>query len=117
MSEIEALAKHLSRIEEKVDLQNILQREVHDIKQAKIYTSLSISRLHFLKEAGKIKAYQPNGKGGKIYFRKADLDAYMLSNPTETTEEITNKTEELARQAADYVNLNPIQHGRGKKKN
>jgi len=61
------------------------------------YLGISKSTLYQLTHKKKIKFYCPNGK--LIYFRKEDLDNWLLKNPVKTTEEIENE-------AANYVTLN-----------
>ncbi len=111
----ESLIAVLNRVEQKIDLQNILLKNVYDIKRAASYCNIAVTTLHKLKDNKKIKYSQPNGKGTMCFFKREDLDSYMLSNPIETSEDITNKIAESERRAADYVNLNPAKYMRGKK--
>jgi excisionase family DNA binding protein len=61
-----------------------------DLAEAAAYLRQSKSHLYHLTSAGHIPYYKPNGK--KIYFKKADLDAYLLRNRHAGTAEL----EELA---------------------
>jgi excisionase family DNA binding protein len=62
------------------------QREILNIQQAAEYLSLSRSHLYKLTCNHLIPFYKPTGK--KIFFKKIDLDSWMLRNRHATTEEI-----------------------------
>lgn len=57
-----------------------------DLDEAAAYLHISKSHLYQLTSKGLIAHYKPNGK--KIYFRKEDLDAYLLRNRRAAAEEI-----------------------------
>lgn len=61
-----------------------------DLAEAAAYLNHSKSHVYHLTSGGHIPYYKPNGK--KIYFKKADLDAYLLRNRHAGTAEL----EELA---------------------
>ncbi|MDX5429218.1 MAG: helix-turn-helix domain-containing protein [Bacteroidota bacterium] len=54
-------------------------KEILSFEQACLYLDLSASQLYKLTSSNSIEFFKPSGK--KIYFKKADLDAWMLQNP------------------------------------
>lgn len=63
----------------------IAQKQILSFKEALLYLDLSSSFLYKLTSQKAIPFSKPNG--GKIYFRKSDLDNWMLSNIQKTKEE------------------------------
>ncbi len=65
-----------------------LYKEVLTTSEAALYLGVTVGHLHKLtmKSVRAIPHYQPNGK--MMYFKKSDLDAYMLSNKIATMDEI-----------------------------
>ena len=59
-------------------LQLIAQKEILSFKESLIHLSVSPSFLYKLTSRRGINFTKPNG--GKIYFRKSDLDTWMLQN-------------------------------------
>ena len=53
------------------------------------YTGLSKSYMYKHTSAGNIPFYKPEGR--KIYFRRVDLDHWMLRNRQDSNEEISRK--------------------------
>lgn len=72
----------------------ILQKSVLSFEEACIYLNLSDSHLYKLTSARKIPCYRPEGK--KLYFKKNEMDDWMLRNRQSTTDEIEMK-------ASNYV--------------
>ena len=62
----------------------IAQKQILSFKEALLYLDLSSSFLYKLTSQKAIPFSKPNG--GKIYFRKSDLDNWMLSNIQKTKE-------------------------------
>ena len=91
MSELKTL---LERIE---DLYGT-QKSVLTLAELSRYTGLSKSCLYKLTSSRKIPFSCPNGK--TLFFDKAAIDKWLLSNPVCTADEI-----DIA--AANYVTLNP----------
>lgn len=58
------------------------------IKDASIFTGLSVKYLYRLTSAKKIPHYKPTGKG--IYFDKNELQAWLKRNKVETAEGTTS---------------------------
>nr|WP_320948520.1 helix-turn-helix domain-containing protein [Bacteroides intestinalis] len=59
-----------------------IERPVLNLKDASIYTSLSVRCLRTLLKSGRIPYYRPNGK--LIFIERKDLDAFLRSNPSVT---------------------------------
>jgi len=95
MSEFKTL---LERIE---DLYGA-QKSVLTLAELSRYTGLSKSCLYKLTSSRKIPFSCPNGK--TLFFDKAAIDKWLLSNPVSTDDEI-----DIA--AANYVTLRPSRIG------
>jgi excisionase family DNA binding protein len=61
-------------------------KEIYTLKEAAEYMSLSTSYLYKLTHWNKIRNYKPTGK--LLYFKKSDLDEWMLQNPSKLQHEI-----------------------------
>ena len=74
------------------------------LTEAAAYLGISKSHLYQLTSKGLIAHYKPNGK--KIYFRKEDLDAYLLRNRRAAAEEIeATATSHIVNHPAAEANL------------
>lgn len=76
----------LKNIERLIKTQNILQKEVLTFEEACSYLSLSDSHLYKLTCAKEIPYYKPQGK--KNYFKRSELDSWMLSTRISTNDEV-----------------------------
>jgi excisionase family DNA binding protein len=83
---LETITNQLNRIEQLLTNQS---DSVMTFKEACKYTDLSASALYKKTSAGDIPHSKPNGK--KIYFSKMQLDAWLLSKPIKTKQEIEQK--------------------------
>ena len=63
-----------------------MQKDILSFREALGYLDVSKSFLYKLTSDRGIRFSKPNG--GKIYFRKSDLDAYMLSNEQKSKLEV-----------------------------
>jgi len=81
---------------------NFVQKEVLSFNEACMYLNVSNSWLYKLTHLKKIPYYKPNGK--MIFFKKSDLNDWLLRNRVSTDEELEQK-------AIDIVNT-----GAGNKK-
>ncbi len=68
----------LSEIKALLEAQAIGQKEIMNLQEAKTYLGVSDSLLYKLTSTNKITHYKPGGK--ILYFKKEDLDAWMLQN-------------------------------------
>ena len=77
----------------KVKIENIeklflTQKNVLNFSELKLYTNLSESYLYELTSSGGIPCYKPNGK--HLYFKKQEIEDWMLRNRKATNIEIDN---------------------------
>lgn len=90
----ENILQKLDSIERRLTEQNLLQKEIFTFSEACLYLNLSSSHLYKLTSANTIPCYCPQGK--KLYFRRAELDAWLTAKRSASTSEIEQ-------QAADYI--------------
>lgn len=64
----------------------VCQKDILTVEEACIYTGLKKSCLYKLTSGKSIPHYKPNGK--VCYFKRSDLDAWMLSNRVSTFDEL-----------------------------
>jgi len=83
-------------IEKLTNIENLLLGRDRPLtfEEAAEYTSLSKSTLYKLTCSNKIPCYKPSGK--RLYFSKAELEAWILTNPVKTESEIEQE-------ANDYI--------------
>ncbi len=76
--------------------QALVEKEILSFKEALVYLDVSPSLLYKLTSQRTITYFKPNG--GKIYFKKTDLDSWMLQNENKSKEllkeELLNKLKE-----------------------
>jgi excisionase family DNA binding protein len=75
------------------------QKEILSFKEAVAYLDVSKSYLYKLTSTSKISFYKPNNK--LIYFRRVDLDNWMLQNRNESIGV-------LKQDVTNYLNRKPI---------
>ena len=90
MNNLLSLDQRLDRIEQLL----IGQQQVMSLDQACTYCSISKSYMYKLTSAQKIPHFKPQNKA--IYFKKAELDEFLLQNRIQTTDEIEE-------QASNYL--------------
>lgn len=88
------LIKQLESLSQRMEEQNLLKKEIMTFEEASIYMGLSKSNLYKKTSLNQIPFYKPNGK--IIYFKRADLDQYMLGNRQATVNEIKEKASEFS---------------------
>ncbi len=64
----------------------LAQKEVLDIDELALYVGLSKTYIYKLTHSNKIPFYKPGGK--KIYFKRSEVDNWLLSNRVSTDEEL-----------------------------
>ncbi|MCB0536011.1 MAG: helix-turn-helix domain-containing protein [Bacteroidetes bacterium] len=84
----------LTEIADKLSEQNMLQKAVLNLNEAAKYLDISESHLYKLTSTRQIPHFCPQGK--KLYFKREELDQWLLRNRQTASEEID-------RMAADYV--------------
>ena len=91
---MDEILKTLNSIEQKLTEQNLLQKEIFTFAEACLYLDLSSSHLYKLTSSNAVPCYCPQGK--KLYFRRAELDAWLTCHRNATTDEVEQ-------QAANYI--------------
>ncbi len=84
----------LAALASKMEEQNILQKPVLNFEETCIYLKISQSHLYKLTSQKKIPHYCPQGK--KLYFRRDEVDEWLLRNRQSATDEIDKL-------ATDYI--------------
>ena len=95
------IVKRLDKIERLLESQNLVRKSILNLNETCQYLELSQSHLYKLTSTGAVPHYKPNGK--KIYFKREELDDWLLRNRSTTQEEVET-------QAATFI----IKKGRGK---
>ena len=91
---MDEIIERLENLQRLIESQGIYTKEVLNFNEACQYLELSQSHLYKLTSAGNIPHYKPNGK--KLYFKRTELEAWLLRNRNFTQEEIEQK-------AANYL--------------
>jgi excisionase family DNA binding protein len=84
MSEYEGLQKQLDRIE--LNLQHNFNKDVLTLEEACSYCGISKSYMYKLTSAQQIPHFKPRDR--LIYFKKSDLESWLLQNRVSTRKEI-----------------------------
>lgn len=93
---MEFIQKQLEEIKELLLEQKIQQKEFLTLEEAKNYLQLSKSCMYKMTCKKEIPYYVPGGK--KIYFKKTELDEWVLNSKVSSTNDLKTQTEEyLAR--------------------
>lgn len=85
MSEIQDLSKKLDRIEQ---LTIISSKKVLDLSEAAMFTGYSESHIYNLTSKKAIPHYKKNRK---LFFKKDELEDWMLERQVKTDNELDNK--------------------------
>jgi excisionase family DNA binding protein len=91
---MDEIIQRLENLQRLIESQGINSKEVLNFIEACKYLELSQSHLYKLTSAGNVPHYKPNGK--KLYFKRSELEGWLLRNRNSTQEEIDRK-------AADYL--------------
>lgn len=94
MSTENLILERLSQIEQKIDEQALLKKEVLNFNDACKYLDISASHLYKLTSQKLVPHFCPQGK--KLYFNRAELDEWLQRNRQSSTDEIEQE-------AANYV--------------
>lgn len=87
------LNEELNRLNQLLTEQNLMKKEILTVDEASLYLGISKSNLYKKTSAHKIPHFKPEGK--IIYFKREELDEWMLRNRQSTVEEITDKAASL----------------------
>lgn len=69
----------------------VCQKEILTLDEAAQYTGMTPSALYKLTSTRKIPFSKPNGKN--CYFKRTELEAWLMSNPVATTDEINDRAQ------------------------
>jgi len=94
MSNENLILERLSQIEQKIDEQALLKKEVLNFNDACKYLDISAYHLYKLTSQKLVPHFCPQGK--KLYFNRAELDEWLQRNRQSSTDEIEQE-------AANYV--------------
>ena len=76
---MDLLIKRLEKLERLIISQGINNKEVLNLQETCLYLELSKSHIKKLISAESIPHYKPYGK--KLYFKRSELNAWLLRNP------------------------------------
>jgi excisionase family DNA binding protein len=91
---MDEVLKRLEKIERLIESQNLLRKDVLNFNEGCAYVDISESHMYKLTSTGVIPHSKPNGK--RIYFKRAELDTWLLRNRITTADEIESE-------AANYL--------------
>ncbi|WP_343664592.1 helix-turn-helix domain-containing protein [Chryseobacterium mucoviscidosis] len=80
------IQKRLDKIEQLLIDQSLQNKLLFNIDEVATYTGLSKQYLYKLTSKNEIPHYKPNGKN--IFFKKNEIDAWLLRNRQATNEEL-----------------------------
>lgn len=82
----EIILQKLNNIETMLQEQNLLKKDVLNLNEACTYLDMSASHLYKMTSQKLIPHFCPQGK--KLYFRRLELDEWLLRNRQTSTDEI-----------------------------
>ena len=88
---MENILKKLEKLEVLIERQYILSKEILSLEEAAAYMQLSKSCLYKMTSAKEISYYVPGGK--KIYFRRIELDNWILTSKVNSVNELDFEAE------------------------
>ncbi|QIJ90173.1 hypothetical protein C7H62_2365 [Mesoflavibacter sp. HG96] len=81
----------LIEIKNILEKQNLVSKDILNFDEALSYLKVSKSFLYKMTSKGEITYYKPNGK--LIYFKRTDLDDWMLRNEVSGTNELEDEVD------------------------
>ena len=88
---MEIILKKLEKLEALIERQYILSKEILSLEEAAQYLQLSKSCLYKMTSSKEIPYYVPGGK--KIYFRRIELDNWILNSKVNSVNEFDDDAE------------------------
>jgi len=82
------IEKQLDEINQYITQQALFQKEILTLSEAAAYAGISKSYVYKLTSARQIPFYRPANK--LIFFKRTDLDAWLLQNRLSTTMEMAD---------------------------
>ena len=83
---------------------NLHELDMLSFKRALIYLDISNSLLYKLTSNKEITYYKPNG--GKLYFKKSDLDNWMIQNESKSFRVLENELNNHLKNKTDGTKIN-----------
>lgn len=83
------ILKNLSLSEKQEFLSLLQSKNIMTTGEAAFYLGVSVATLRNLRRNKKITSYQPNG--GKVYYKREDLDDWQLSSKQSDSSTIENR--------------------------
>lgn len=77
----------IQELDEKINSLSLSTKEILNFEEATTYLSMSSSHLYKLTSSKEIPHYKPSGK--LIYFKKSELNQWILQNRQQTKSETT----------------------------
>ena len=69
----------------------VCQKEILTLDEAALYIGMTPSALYKLTSLRKIPFSKPNGKN--CFFRRTELEAWLMSNPVATSDELSSRAQ------------------------
>jgi len=91
------IIQKLDHLEKMIENQSLLSKDVLNLTEAAQYLDISQSHLYKLTSTKRIPHFCPQGK--KLYFKRTELDEWLLSNRQSSKADIENA-------AANYLLIN-----------
>ncbi|MCB0745238.1 MAG: helix-turn-helix domain-containing protein [Ignavibacteriae bacterium] len=95
---MEIIQNQLKEIIALLTKQNLLEKEFFTLEEATLYLGQSKSSLYKLTSRKEIPFYVPGGK--MIYFRKEELDAWIIDSKVETVDDLESSIDNYLSQKA-----------------
>lgn len=86
------ILEELKMLKSMIQAQGILKKDVLTFDEACAYSGISKSSLYKKTSLGQIPHYKPGGK--LVYFKRLELEEWLLRNRSTTQEELDRKAEE-----------------------
>ena len=100
MANEQIIIDKLTEIAAKLEEQNLLKKTILNFNEACQYLDLSPSHLYKLTSAKQIPHFIPQGK--KLYFKREELDAWLLRNRQLTSSEVEEMAKDLVLTCPDF---------------
>ncbi|RTY67687.1 helix-turn-helix domain-containing protein [Flavobacterium sp. LB2P53] len=79
------IEEKLFNIQNSISKLSLAVKTIFSVEEASAFLNLKPSYLYKLTSDKRIRFYKPNGK--LLYFKKEDLESFLLRNPSETIKE------------------------------
>ncbi len=86
---LQVFFRKLSTIEKQLEDHNLQNKEILTFKEACLFLAISDSKLYKMTSSGLIPFFKPDG--GKLYFKRTDLEDYCLQKPSLSSTEMSKQ--------------------------